>query len=230
MGAALVIPIVVVAGILIGVLNGVLTAKFKIHSLIVTLGVGFAVSGGSIGLAGGKTLFEGIPMGIKDMARTEVLGFQSAVWIILVLAIAIYVMLAFTPFGRRIYAVGGSERVARLAGVKTDMVKILAFALAGGFAAFAGLLQLGQAGAATSAFGVNLLLPAFAAIFLGATAIRPGVFNVWGTIIAILVLAAGFNGLGLQGVPIWVQPIFNGVMLLGAVLLTRNATRGGPRT
>ena len=226
MGAATVIPIVLAAGLLIGTLNGVLTAKFGINSLIATLGVGFAVSGGSIGVSGGKTLFEGIPQGIKDMAQTDVFGIQSAVWIVFVLALLMYVMLSFTPFGRRIYAVGGSERVAQLAGVRTHAVKIAAFALAGGFAAFAGLLQLGQSGAATAAFGQDLLLPAFAAIFLGATAIRPGTFNVWGTIIAILLLAAGFTGLGLQGVPLWVQPIFNGAVLLIAVFLTRGASRG----
>jgi len=226
MGAATVIPIVIVAGLLIGTLNGVLSARFGINSLIATLGVGFAVSGGSIGLSGGKTLFEGIPQGIKNMAGTDIFGIQSSVWIVFLLALVMYVVLSLTPFGRRIYAVGGSERVAQLAGVRTHMIKIAAFALAGGFAAFAGLLQLGQSGAATSAFGQNLLLPAFAAIFLGATAIRPGTFNVWGTIIAILLLAAGFAGLGLQGVPLWVQPIFDGAVLLVAVFLTRGASRG----
>ena len=77
---------------------------------------------------------------------------------------ALYLVLEFTPFGRRIYAVGGSERVARLSGVRTDWIKIAAFSIAGGMAAMAGILQLGQAGGASAAFGVNLLLPAFAAI------------------------------------------------------------------
>lgn len=222
----LIIPICIVIGLLIGTLNGVLTAKFRIHSLIATLGVGFAVSGATIGVSGGTTLFKGISPIIPELANTNVLGLKSAVWIVFALAMLLFVVLEFTPFGKRIYAVGGSERVARLAGVRTDAIKIAAFAIAGGMAACAGLLQLGQAGGATPSFGINLLLPAFAAIFLGATAIKPGVFNVWGTIIAILLLAAGFTGLGLQGVPLWVEPIFDGTVLLVAVLVTRREARG----
>jgi ribose transport system permease protein len=221
----LIIPICILTGLLIGSLNGILTSKFKIHSLIATLGVGFAVSGGTIGISGGTTLFQGVSPIIPKLSNTNILGLKSAVWIVFGLAIVLYVVLEFTPFGKRIYAVGGNERVARLAGVRTDMVKIAAFAIAGAMAACAGLLQLGQAGGATPAFGINLLLPAFAAIFLGATAIKPGVFNVWGTIIAILLLAAGFTGLGLQGVPLWVEPIFDGTVLLVAVLVTRREAR-----
>jgi ribose transport system permease protein len=221
----LIIPMVIVTGLLIGCLNGILTSKFKIHSLIATLGVGFAVSGGTIGVSGGATLFQGVSPIIPKLSNTNILGLKSAVWIVFGLAIVLFVVLEFTPFGKRIYAVGGNERVARLSGVRTDMVKIAAFAIAGAMAACAGLLQLGQAGGATPSFGVNLLLPAFAAIFLGATAIKPGVFNVWGTIIAILLLAAGFTGLGLQGVPLWVEPIFDGTVLLAAVLVTRREAR-----
>jgi ribose transport system permease protein len=223
-GGAIIVACILI-GLLIGTLNGILTAKFKIHSLIATLGVGFAVSGGTIGVSGGTTLFQGVSPIIPDLANTNILGLKSAVWIVFALAIALFVVLEFTPFGKRIYAVGGSERVARLAGVRTDAIKIAAFAIAGGMAAVAGILQLGQAGGATPSFGVNLLLPAFAAIFLGATAIKPGVFNVWGTIIAILLLAAGFTGLGLQGVPLWVEPIFDGAVLLIAVLVTRREAR-----
>lgn len=225
MGGGLTIVIVLASGIAIGVVNGLLTARFRIHSLIATLGVGFAVSGATVGVTGGTTLFEGIPSAIPSLANTSIFGLKSSVWIVFAIAVLLYVVLTFTPFGKRIYAVGGSERVARLAGVKTRAVKVSAFALAGLLAASAGLLQLGQAGGASPSFGVELLLPAFAAIFLGATAIRPGTFNVWGTIVAILLLAAGFTGLGLEGVPIWVQPIFDGVVLLTAVLVTRAEDR-----
>lgn len=225
LAGGLVIPIVVLSGLAIGAFNGILVAKFQIPSLIATLGVGFAVSGATVGVTGGTTLFQGIPKIIPEISNTDILGLKSAVWVVLGLAILLYLMLEFTPFGRRIYAVGGSERVARLSGVRTDWIKMTAFSLAGGMAAVAGILQLGQAGGASAAFGVNLLLPAFAAIFLGATAIKPGVFNVWGTVIAILLLAAGFNGLALQGVPLWVQPIFDGAILLIAVLVTKRESR-----
>jgi ribose transport system permease protein len=212
-------------GLAIGAFNGILVARYKVHSLIATLGVGFAVSGATIGVSGSQTLFEGIPDAITKVSSTEIFTVDLAVWIVLVLAIVMWAVLVHTPFGRRIYAIGGSERVARLAGVRTDAIKIAAFAIAGFFAAIAGLLQLGEAGAANPSGGINLLLPAFAAIFLGATTIKPGYFNVWGTIIAILLLAAGFTGLSLRGVPLWVEPIFDGSLLLVAVLFARAEAR-----
>lgn len=220
---AVVLTIITCVGI--GLFNGILVTQFNVHSLIATLGVGFAVSGLTIGISGSQTLFSGVPGFISTVSNSNLGGIVSAVWVDLGLAIALYLVLDHTPYGRRIYAVGGSERVARLAGVRTRLIKLSAFGIAGLFAALAGLMQLGESGGANPSFGVNLLLPAFAAIFLGATAIRPGYFNVWGTIIAILLLAAGFSGLSLKGVPLWVEPLFDGAVLLVAVLFARQEAR-----
>jgi ribose transport system permease protein len=136
-----------------------------------------------------------------------------------------YVVLVRTPLGRKMYATGGSERVARMVGIRTRLLKTGAFALAGLIAAFAGALQLGLSGAANPSYGSNLLLPAFAAVFLGSTTVRPGSFNVWGTVLAIMLLAVGFSGLSLMGVPFWVEPVFQGVALVLGVLLSRSETR-----
>lgn len=219
------IVVVMLTGAAIGFLNGVLVSRFKVHSLIATLGVGFGVSALTVGVSGAQTLFAGIPPVIGTITNTSMLGLQSSVWLVLVLSILVWFVLVHTPFGRKIYAVGGSERVARLAGVRTDLIKIIAFTLAGLFAAIAGLMQLGESGSGDPSFGVNLLLPAFAAIFLGATTIRPGYFNVWGSIVAILLLAAGFAGLNLAGVALWVEPLFDGAVLLIAVLFARAEAR-----
>jgi ribose transport system permease protein len=221
----LVVMIVLLAGLLIGSLNGFLVARLNVNSLIATLGVGFGVSALTTGISDSEVLFKGIPDLVPKLANTEILGLRSAVWLVLVLAIVMYVVLSFTPFGKKIYAVGGNERVARMAGIRTDRVKISAFALCSLFAAMAGLLNLGQAGAANPSFGAGLLLPAFVAVFLGATTIRPGTFNVWGTMVAILLLALAFSGLGLAGVPLWIQPLFEGVLLLCGVVFARSEAR-----
>lgn len=213
-----VVLIVLAIGAAIGTLTGVLVARFHVHSLIASLGVGFAVSGLTIGVSGSQTLYKGVPELIMWTAETRVLGLEVGVWIVLGIAILLYLMLSRSVLGRRIYAIGGSERVARFSGLPTRTIKGGAFTFAGLLAATAGMIQLGQSGAANPGFGTNLLLPAFAAIFLGATAIRPGFFNVWGTVIAILVLAVGFTGLALWGVPLWVEPLFDGAVLLVAVL------------
>ena len=122
---------------------------------------------------------------------------------------------------RFFYATGGSEKVARLVGIRVQLLKTVAFVVAGALAALAGSLQLGLSGAANPTFGSNLLLPAFAAVFLGSTTVRPGFFNVWGTILAIILLAVGFSGLSLAGAPFWMEPVFDGIALIVGVLLSR---------
>jgi ribose transport system permease protein len=213
----------------IGVLNGILVGAMKIPSMIATLGVGLAVGGLTVGVSGGRTLVAGIPTLIPDLSTTEIFSLSSAVWIVAGISIIAYAIFAHTPTGRRMYAVGGSQVVARLAGIRTIRLKIIAFAAGGALVAIAGALELGQAGGANPSFGPSLLLPAYAAVFLGSTTIRPGFFNVWGTVIATLVLAVGFTGLNLVGVPFWTQPVFNGGALVIGVLLSRGEVRRAGR-
>lgn len=212
-------------GVLVGLVNGVLTVSFKISSFIATLGVGIVLSGVTLGLSSGQVLFSNIPTALTDLGKGQFLGVGTTVWLALAIAAALLYILEHTPFGRRLYAVGGSERVAFLAGVRTGRVKIAAFAGAGLLVAIGAVFALGQSGAANPGFGADLLLPAYAAAFLGVTTYRPGYYNVPGAIVAIILLAVGFNGLNLLGAPFWVQPIFNGAVLLLAVITARAESR-----
>jgi ribose transport system permease protein len=224
-GGAEVIAAIVAAGIAVGVVNGVLTVFFKISSFIATLGVGILLSGVTLGLSGGQVLFSGIPAAITNLGKGSFLGIATTVWLALGLAMLLLYVLEHTPFGRRLYAVGGSERVAFLAGVRTGWMKIAAFTAAGALVGVGAVFELGQSGAANPGFGPDLLLPAYAAAFLGVTTYRPGYYNVPGAIVAIVLLAVGFNGLNLLGAPFWVQPIFNGAVLLIAVITARAEAR-----
>jgi ribose transport system permease protein len=224
-GVVEVVVVVLLAGVLVGLINGVLTVSFKISSFIATLGVGIVLSGVTLGLSNGQVLFSNIPTALTDLGKGEFLGIGTTVWLALVLAAVLLYILEHTPFGRRLYAVGGSERVAFLAGVRTGRVKIAAFAGAGLLVGIGAIFALGQSGAANPGFGADLLLPAYAAAFLGVTTYRPGYYNVPGAIVAIILLAVGFNGLNLLGAPFWVQPIFNGAVLLLAVITARAESR-----
>jgi ribose transport system permease protein len=224
-GTLEVVMAMLVAGTLVGVINGVLTVSFKISSFIATLGVGIVLSGATLGLSNGQVLFSNIPAALTDLGKGQFLGVGTTVWLALFLALVLLYVLEHTPFGRRLYAVGGSERVAFLAGVRTGRVKIAAFAGAGLLVAIGAIFALGQSGAANPGFGADLLLPAYAAAFLGVTTYRPGYYNVPGAIVAIILLAVGFNGLNLLGAPFWVQPIFNGAVLLLAVITARAESR-----
>jgi ribose transport system permease protein len=217
-GAATIIPVMLVSGACIGVVNGLLRIAFNISSFIATLGVGIVLSGVTQGMSGGSVLYSGIPPILTAVGQHEFFGFKISVWLTIALAAILVLVLEHTPFGRQLYAIGGSERVALLAGIRVNLSKVLAFAGAGLLVGVAALFELGQSGGANPLFGPELLLPAYAAAFLGVTTYRPGYFNIPGAVIAIVLLAVGFNGLNLLGAPFWLQPIFNGVVLILAVI------------
>lgn len=224
-GAVEVIAVMVGAGVVVGLVNGILTVYFKISSFISTLGVGIFLSGLALAMSGGQVLFAGIPTFVSNIGRNHLGGVAISVWLTLALGLLLLYVLEHTPLGRQLYAIGGSERVAFLAGVPTRRLKVLAFVLAGVLVSIGAIFELGSAGAANPSFGPDLLLPAYAAAFLGVTTYKLGYYNVVGTIIAILVLAVGFNGLSLLGVPFWGQPLFNGAVLLVAVIAARAEAR-----
>lgn len=220
-----VVVAMLLTGLAVGAINGVLTVVFGVSGFIGTLGVGIILSGLVTAISGGEILFTGIPETVISVGQNEFLGVGISLWLTLLLAALLLYVYERTPLGRRWYAVGGSERVAFLAGIRTGQVKILAFMGAGLLIGVAALFYLGQSGAASPSFGPELLLPAYAGAFLGVVAYRPGYFNVPGAIIAVALLAVGFNGLSLLGVPTWAQPVFNGVVLLIAVLSARAESR-----
>jgi ribose transport system permease protein len=223
--AAVVVIAMLLAGTLIGIFNAILTVFFKISSFIATLGVGILLSGLTLGLSGGQVLYSGIPKFITTIGQSTLIGIGVSVWLVIILGIIMFYVLEYTPFGRQLYALGGGERVAFLAGIRTQFMKVVVFALCGLLVGIGSLFQLGQSGAANPGFGPELLLPVYASVFLGVTTFRPGYYNVVGTCVAIIVLAVGFNGLSLLGAPFWVQPVFNGVVLLIAVLSAKSETR-----
>ncbi|MBO9127888.1 MULTISPECIES: ABC transporter permease [unclassified Rhizobium] len=223
--ASVVVPAMVIAGTGVGFLSGLLTVTFKISSFISTLGIGILLSGLTLALSGGQVLFTGIPQFVLSIGQTSFIGLAVSVWFTLLIALVLFYLLEQMPMGRKFYAVGGSERVAFLAGIKTKWVKVLAFTFAGLIISIGGLFELGQSGAASAGFGPDLLLPGYAAAFLGVTTYKPGYFNVPGTLVAILLLAVGFNGLNLLGAPFWMQPIFNGLVLIIAVITARSEAR-----
>jgi ribose transport system permease protein len=220
-GAEVVVPAMLVAGILVGIVNGLLTVKLHISSFIATLGTGILLSGMTLGISGGQVLFSGIPRFITHIGQGSIFGLGPAVWLTIALAIILFVVLEHTPLGRKLYAIGGSERVAFLAGVPVGALKIASFAISGFLVGIGAIFALGQSGAANAGFGPELLLPAYAASFLSVITYRPGYYNIPGIVVAILLLAVGFNGLNLLGAPFWAQPIFNGAVLLVAVVTAR---------
>jgi ribose transport system permease protein len=212
-------------GAVVGWVNGMFTERLHISSFIATLGVGILLEGLTDGLSNGQVLSTGIPPVIKSIGNGYAGPLAISVWVTLVLAVVLFYVLEHTPAGRSWYAIGGSERVSFLAGLRTKRFKVIAFILSGLFVSCGAIFALGQNGSASPGYGSDLLLPAYAAAFLGVTTYRGGRYNVVGTIVGLLLLGIGFNGLSLYGVPFWVQPVFNGAVLLVAVLVARSERR-----
>lgn len=218
------VPAVVVAVLgctLVGVVNGLMVTRLQINSLIATLAMSTILTGVVAAYTNGGVFYDNIPEGLLTIGQGQVLGVPLPIVYALVIALVVWYLLSSTPLGRYLYAIGGSREAARLSGVPVRRLTLLAFAAAGLLAGVAGVVQAGILGSGSPTVGPPFLLPVFAAVFLGATAIQPGVFNVWGTIIAVITLQVGTTGLALLGAPFWIEPIFTGVALIIAVTAAR---------
>lgn len=205
----------VLVGLLIGVVNGFLVVVLKISSFIATLAT-TTIIGAAMSIYTNQT--QPLPPTSQtwlDLSQKDVFGFQMIVVALLVLAIIFWWVLDHTPAGRYIYAVGGNPEAARLSGVRVGKWVWLSFIVSGTVSGIAGVFYCSQTGPSFT-FGAALLLPAYAAAFLGSTQVRPGRFNVWGAMIAVYVLATGVKGLSFVTSAQWLNDMFNGVTLVAA--------------
>ncbi|HVY99699.1 MAG TPA: ABC transporter permease [Dongiaceae bacterium] len=214
----LVVLIVTGCGAAIGLLMGILVGYVGLNSLIVSLGVGSTIQGIVLLYSNGEVIFQGISKSFQLLGQTRLFGFIPLPFLYALIAgIVLWFILTLRPIGRRLYAIGGSPEAARIIGINVKRYVAGSFVVSSTVAAFAGCLQVARVGAGHPTAAQALLLPAFAAAFLGATAFRPGFYNVWGTFIAVYLVGAGTTGLFMLGADAYVQPIFNGTILVLAV-------------
>jgi ribose transport system permease protein len=215
------IAVALLVGLVIGLANGALVVLLGIDSLIVTLGMSTIITGITLWVSGARTI-TGVDQSLIDaVIRTRLLGIPLEFYYGLLLAVLIWYVFEFTPIGQRMLVVGRNRDVARLAGIRVGRVRWGAMAASSVIAAFGGVLVVGTSGSAGPSTGLDLLLPAFAAAFLGSTTIKPGRFNPWGTLIAAYFLVTGITGLQLLGGQTFVQNLFYGGALIVAVAFSQ---------
>ena len=214
----LAIVVVLVMGLVIGFLNGMLVTYAHIDSFIATLGSGTVLFGVANWYTNGEQIVSigGFSNGFTSLAENW-LGIPKITLFTLVVAIVLWVVFEHLPTGRYFYAVGANPRAATLSGINTERRIIVAFGLSAMFAAAAGCFLAAQHQVGQATTGPDFLLPAFAAALLGATSVRPGRVNVWGTVIAVMLLAVAVAGLQQLGAKFYVEYLFNGGMVLIAV-------------
>ncbi len=217
----IIIPTVLALGALVGAINGALTLYFRVHSLIVTLGVGTFLHGITLWISDSQTI-GGVARALMQWSIIErFLGIPIAFYYAIGLAAAMWYVLSYTAFGQQLLFTGRGREVGRLSGIAVGRVRLLSFVASGVMGAIAGLIYTGTTGSANPSSGTTLLLPAFAAAFLGATCITPGRFNPWGSVVAVYFLVTGINGLSVLGFRTFVQDLFYGGALVVAVMVSQ---------
>lgn len=203
-------------GAVVGFINGLFIVKFHVSPIVTTLGMGSILLALQTIISQTTQPVPPINATWTSLTQYKIFDFEIVVLYLLVLAVLVWWVLERTPAGRYIYAVGGNPEAARLSGVKVDRITWASLVAASTIAGFAGVCYASLTGPSLT-YGPSLLLPAFAAVFLGSTQVWPGRFNLWGTMIAVFVLATGIVGLqfvtGLQ----WLDAMFSGVALIVAV-------------
>jgi ribose transport system permease protein len=219
------VVLALLAGALLGLVNGVVIVKLKINAFVTTLASGTVIGGLVIWYTNGAPIYTGVPAALTRLARGQLFGIPLPVVYVVLVTAVLWFVLGRLPVGRRLYAVGGNRRAAQLSGIPADRILIATFVGSGVLAALSGVVLGSQLGSVVPGGESAYLLPAFAGAFLGATAIEPGRFNPIGTVLAAYALSVAVSGLQQLGAPFWVQPVFNGAVLVVAVGLSGYAAQ-----
>jgi ribose transport system permease protein len=220
----LVLPLALVAGALIGVANGVAVAYGKAPAFIVTLAVG-SVVGGLEQVLTGNLPISGLRNDFINLTGGKVLGFTSPTIISVGLVAVMWVALVFTTFGRSVDAAGQNRSAALLAGLPVQRRVVASFAIMGACAGLVGVIIVSRSAQQFQGAGTSLLLPPYAAAFLGAAVVGYGRFGAWRTLFGVIFIGTLSTGLTVVGAPAWLSVLMEGLVLLAAVLLRRQEIR-----
>jgi len=215
------IAVVLLVGLLTGLVNGLLIVRCGIDSFIATLGIGTVLYGANLWYSGGTQIIGALPPEFTALSGfVPGTGIPIALLIGLAFTGLLWVIFEYHYIGRHLYVLGDNPKAAELVGISYAKYTIGAFMASGLLASLAGIILQAQLRTGESTVGSEFLLPAFTAVLLGATSVRPGRPNAIGTLLATASLAVVVAGLGQLGVPFFVEPLFNGAMLVGSVGLS----------
>ncbi len=214
----------------VGFLSGFVVVKLRVNSFIATLGMSQIITA-FVYFTSEQTISGVLTPAYQRIGTRPLFGLPLFCYYLAIIAIVVWFVLEHTPVGRFMFATGGNPETARLAGVQTDRLVWGSLVASAVIAGFAGTVYSWKVGTYGPSIGPGYLFPAIAAVFFGASQLK-GRPNVWGAMIALFALATGIKGLQLSfsGTSRWIEPLFTGLSLLGAVsLASRNAVIKVPR-
>jgi ribose transport system permease protein len=213
-------------GLIVGTGNALLVTRLGVNAVITTLGVSIILAGIISFKTNGQGVTGDISPAFTDFGTQNWFGIPRIAFALALITLAVYYLLNHTPYGRYLYAIGSNRSAARLVGIRTKLIIGLSFVAGGALCGAAGVLQVARSGGADPRVGDGLTLPALAAAFLSAAAIRPGRYNVLGTLVAVYFLAVLNSGLNLAGAQDYVANFVNGgALIVGVGLAVRLGRR-----
>jgi ribose/xylose/arabinose/galactoside ABC-type transport system permease subunit len=219
-GLAPIILLTLVVGSLAGLLNGLITVKARVPSLIVTLGMLYMLRGNAYILSGGHPLYFTRLAGFKWLGTSMISGvIPVCFFVFLAIGVLSILVLKYTRVGPRIYATGNNEKAAIYSGVNTGFWKIAAFTFSGFCAGVATLIYSSRLESVEAAQAAGYELASIAIVVIGGTTLEGGRGTMFGTILAALILGIVINIISLIGLVIWYQTIITGLIIIAAVFV-----------
>ena len=226
---ALLIPLAL--GILVGLLNALVTIKFRLPDLLATLAIMYVINGIQLTYTKGFSIYDNMPIeggtapgrfipSFLFIGQGTIGPIPFVALLMLVFFIGAHLFLTYTRTGREFYYVGSNAEAARRSGIAVNRIKLYAYVLSGLFAAIGGIILASRIGTGQISAGAPLLMDAVAAAYIGYAVFGTGRPNVIGTLIGAILIGILLNGLTMWDVPYYAQDIVKGTILIGALGLS----------
>ena len=210
-------------GIILGTISGLMVTKSRLQPFIATLITMTGYRGLTMILSGGRPISRlGDNLLLNQIGKGSLLGIPIPVWILIIFFAIFLFVLKKTVLGRQIYATGSNSKAAELAGINTNNIKLIVYAVSGFMASLSGLILVSRLGSAQPTLGSGYELDAIAAVALGGTSMTGGRGKIMGTLIGILIIAVLNNGLNIIGVSSYYQDVVKALVIFLAVISDRN--------
>jgi ribose transport system permease protein len=218
----------IVAGAFAGLVNGLVIAYLNVTPFVATLGM-LTIASGFAYVIGGGAPINGLPKDFGFIANEKVFGFQLPVYIMIAGFIILGLLMKYSSFGMRIYAVGGNRTAAEVAGVNAKRVLIGVYVISGFLAGVSGVILASRVISGPPNLGAGYELDAIAAVVIGGASLMGGRGTVWGTLLGLLLIQTLNNGLDILVIPAYWQMVISGVLIVSAVAVDMWATRRSPK-
>lgn len=217
--AWLAIPICLLVGAVMGLINGLIHVRLKIPSFMASLAMGFVGTGLALLLTGGDRIRVEDEL-FRSLLTSRIFNFPLMCYIALAALLVAWFIQSRTTLGRNFYAVGGGEELAQASGLNVTKVRVLGFTIAGIFFALGALMAVGRIGIAETVTGKDFMFISITAVVVGGTALWGGIGGVWNTLVGVLIVNVINNGMVVIGLPNWLQDGVLGVLVIIAVVLS----------